>query len=213
MTLLIPAAELNYIADQAAARITHLSLHTASPSTTGANEATGGSPAYARKSVTFNAAGAIGPLGGTLQPATGCGVVVAGDVRRSRGHLLALGRLVRFDRWHVPSGQHAVFVAGSRQPGDDRPLHRGRPSRGGVMPTTTGEAPFTLTSSSRTSTGGVPVTTGTGPFTVTSSSGASTLTVTPGAWAADVSQAATIIIDSVPAVGRLLPALASPPPG
>jgi hypothetical protein len=70
MTLLIPAAELNYIADQAAARITHLSLHTASPSTTGANEATGGSPAYARKSVTFNAAGAIGPLGGTLQPAT-----------------------------------------------------------------------------------------------------------------------------------------------
>jgi len=70
VTHLAPAAELNYLADQEAARITHLSLHTASPSTTGANEATGGSPAYARKAVTFNAGGAIGPLGGTLQPAT-----------------------------------------------------------------------------------------------------------------------------------------------
>jgi len=67
---LIPDAERNYLADQEAARITHLSLHTASPALTGANEATGGSPAYARKAVTFNAAGAIGPLGGTLQPAT-----------------------------------------------------------------------------------------------------------------------------------------------
>lgn len=81
------------------------------------------------------------------------------------------------------------------------------------MPTTTtGEAPFTLTSSSRSRTVGVAVTTGTGPFTLTSSS-ATSLTITPGAWAADVSQAATIIIDTVPAVGRLLPALASPPAG
>lgn len=63
-------AELNYLADQEAARITHLSAHTASPGTTGANEATGGTPAYARKSVTFNAAGTAGPLGSTLQPAT-----------------------------------------------------------------------------------------------------------------------------------------------
>ena len=32
---------------------TWISLHTASPSTTGANEATGGSPAYARKQTTW----------------------------------------------------------------------------------------------------------------------------------------------------------------
>jgi hypothetical protein len=61
-------AEKNAIADAEAARITHISLHTADPGTTGASEATGGS--YARQAVTFNAAGAVGPLGGTLQPAT-----------------------------------------------------------------------------------------------------------------------------------------------
>ena len=70
MANLMADAERNAAADALAARITHLSLHTASPSTTGANEATGGSPAYARKAVTFNAAGAAGPLGSTLQPAT-----------------------------------------------------------------------------------------------------------------------------------------------
>jgi hypothetical protein len=32
------------------------SLHTASPGTTGTNEVTGGSPAYARKAITWNAA-------------------------------------------------------------------------------------------------------------------------------------------------------------
>ena len=36
--------------------ITHISLHSGDPSTTGANELTGGSPAYARKAVTWNAA-------------------------------------------------------------------------------------------------------------------------------------------------------------
>lgn len=36
--------------------ITHASLHTASPGDTGANEVTGGSPAYARKAIAFNAA-------------------------------------------------------------------------------------------------------------------------------------------------------------
>lgn len=36
--------------------VTHISLHTGDPSTTGANEATGGSPAYARKAVTWAAA-------------------------------------------------------------------------------------------------------------------------------------------------------------
>lgn len=33
--------------------ITHASLHTGAAGTTGANEATGGSPAYARKAITF----------------------------------------------------------------------------------------------------------------------------------------------------------------
>ena len=43
-----------------AAAITHLSMHTSagSPSTTGANEATGGSPAYARKIPTFGTSSA-----------------------------------------------------------------------------------------------------------------------------------------------------------
>ncbi|GAB3889548.1 phage tail fiber protein [Terrabacter terrigena] len=70
MATLIPDAERNYLADQEAARITHLSLHEGSPGVTGANEAAGGSPAYARKAVTFNAAGAVGPLGASAQPAT-----------------------------------------------------------------------------------------------------------------------------------------------
>lgn len=44
----LPTAELNAAADFIAARWTYLSLHTADPGTTGASEATGGSPAYAR---------------------------------------------------------------------------------------------------------------------------------------------------------------------
>lgn len=63
-------AELNAMADAEAARITHLSLHTADPGKTGASEVTGGSPAYARQAVTFGAAGAAGPLGSGSQPAT-----------------------------------------------------------------------------------------------------------------------------------------------
>lgn len=70
MATLMTDAERNYLADQQAARITHISLHTATPGTTGASEATGGSPAYARKAVTFTAAGAVGALGAGLQPAT-----------------------------------------------------------------------------------------------------------------------------------------------
>lgn len=73
MTTLITDAERNADADRAAGAIAYLSLHTATPGTTGASEATGGSPAYARKPPTFNSAGAVGPLGGTAQPATvGC---------------------------------------------------------------------------------------------------------------------------------------------
>jgi hypothetical protein len=70
MALSMTDAERNNLADELASRISYLSLHTATPGTTGASEATGGSPAYARKSVTFNSAGAAGPLGSGTQPAT-----------------------------------------------------------------------------------------------------------------------------------------------
>lgn len=70
MPATIPNSELNALADAYAARVGALSVHTASPETTGANEATGGTPAYARKAPTFSAAGAQGPLGATAQPAT-----------------------------------------------------------------------------------------------------------------------------------------------
>lgn len=59
----------NAQADEDAARCPYVSLHTGAVGSTGANEATGGSPAYARKALTFNAAGVEGPLGAT-QPAT-----------------------------------------------------------------------------------------------------------------------------------------------
>jgi hypothetical protein len=73
MATLITDAERNAAADRDAAAITHLSLHTATTGITGAAEAIGGTPACARKPPTFNAGGAVGPLGGTLQPATvGC---------------------------------------------------------------------------------------------------------------------------------------------
>lgn len=52
----LATAGQNSAADGIAAVIGFLSLHTGDPSTTGANEATGGSPAYARKAVTWAAA-------------------------------------------------------------------------------------------------------------------------------------------------------------
>lgn len=48
----------NSLLDGLAADAAYMSLHTGDPSTTGANEVTGGSPAYARKSVTWAAASA-----------------------------------------------------------------------------------------------------------------------------------------------------------
>jgi hypothetical protein len=69
-TLLLSDAVKNLEADALAAVITHLSIHTATTGTTGVAEAVGGSPAYARKAVTFNAAGTVGPLGAAVQPAT-----------------------------------------------------------------------------------------------------------------------------------------------
>lgn len=53
------------------APITHASLHTANPAATspvGGSEVTGGSPAYARKSITFSAA-AAGAIDSSNQPA------------------------------------------------------------------------------------------------------------------------------------------------
>lgn len=70
MATLMADLDRNALADFEAARITHLSLHTATPGVTGAAEATGGAPAYARKAVTFTAGGAVGALGAGLQPAT-----------------------------------------------------------------------------------------------------------------------------------------------
>lgn len=42
-----------------------ISLHTADPSTTGANEATGGSPAYARKQTTWTGGASDGVVAGS----------------------------------------------------------------------------------------------------------------------------------------------------
>ncbi len=52
----LTVSERNAIADTEAARLVYVSLHTADPGTTGASEVTGGSPAYARKALTFTAA-------------------------------------------------------------------------------------------------------------------------------------------------------------
>jgi len=65
-----PDYELNAMADFEAGRCSSASLHTANPTTVGNNEATGGSPAYARQQLTFASAGQQGPLGAAIQPAT-----------------------------------------------------------------------------------------------------------------------------------------------
>lgn len=49
-------SERNAVADHQASRLAYVSLHTANPGTTGTAEATGGSPAYARKALSFSAA-------------------------------------------------------------------------------------------------------------------------------------------------------------
>lgn len=52
--------EVQAIATTESAKILYLSLHTADPTTTGGSEATGGSPAYARKSTTVTATAGVG---------------------------------------------------------------------------------------------------------------------------------------------------------
>lgn len=50
------AAAKNAMLDAFGAQASYLSLHTGNPGSTGASEVSGGSPAYARKSVTWSAA-------------------------------------------------------------------------------------------------------------------------------------------------------------
>jgi hypothetical protein len=57
---------LNAAADGATSVLAWASLHSADPGATGANELSGGSPAYARRQVTWNAAsGAVAAMDGT----------------------------------------------------------------------------------------------------------------------------------------------------
>ena len=64
-------AELNAKADDTAGRIDGMGIHDGDPGAAGtANEATGGTPAYARVDPAFAAAGVEGALGATDQPAT-----------------------------------------------------------------------------------------------------------------------------------------------
>lgn len=51
-------AERNAVNDFITGRISHVSLHTADPGSTGTSEVTGGTPAYARKAVTWAASAA-----------------------------------------------------------------------------------------------------------------------------------------------------------
>lgn len=61
----LTTVELQAAVDTEAARVTWLSLHTADPGQTGASEATGGSPAYARKQTTWGAANGSGVAAGS----------------------------------------------------------------------------------------------------------------------------------------------------
>jgi hypothetical protein len=62
----LTAATRDSMLDQAGTLIGYLSLHTADPSTTGANEVSGGSPAYARKATTWNASSGGSKTAATL---------------------------------------------------------------------------------------------------------------------------------------------------
>jgi hypothetical protein len=52
----LSVAAKNVMLDHLAGLAVYASLHTADPGSTGTSEATGGSPAYARKAITWNAA-------------------------------------------------------------------------------------------------------------------------------------------------------------
>ena len=55
---------------------THVSLHTADPGTTGADEVTGGAPAYARKAASWTAGGVDGVVTATVTFDVPSGVTV-----------------------------------------------------------------------------------------------------------------------------------------
>lgn len=65
MSAFTPAATLEAAALAKTALGGYISLHTASPGTTGANEATGGSPAYARQLTTWTGGSSDGAVPGS----------------------------------------------------------------------------------------------------------------------------------------------------
>lgn len=61
----------NIVADAYAGAADYAALYSTAPSgSSPGTELSGGSPAYARKAITWNAAGAVGPAGSGVQPAT-----------------------------------------------------------------------------------------------------------------------------------------------
>lgn len=115
MATLITDAERNADADRAAAAIAGVSLHTATTGITGADEATGGSPAYARKAPTFTAAGSVGALGGTAQPAT-VGVAWSDQLTFD----VAAGSYTHWGAWSATTGgtfRRGNVLAATQSPG------------------------------------------------------------------------------------------------
>lgn len=74
----LQTAVLNTAVDAATALLTFASLHSADPGATGANEITGGSPAYARKAVVYDpAAGGVAALDAAIEFDVPAGTTVA----------------------------------------------------------------------------------------------------------------------------------------
>lgn len=94
-----PTATRNTLADALANIGAYYSLHTADPGTTGASEATGGSPAYARKLTVFAAAS-----GGSR-----VGTLVTFD--------LAAGTYTHWGQWTAVSG--GTYIDGGALPASE----------------------------------------------------------------------------------------------
>lgn len=113
--------------------ISHVSLHSAFPGTTGANEISGGSPAYARKAITFGAAAASEraqgadvvldvPPAATLQYVGYWTALTGGNFRgyHPLGNAPAIefvadlsGELIRAPAHGLSNDQQIVFVGGT----------------------------------------------------------------------------------------------------
>lgn len=100
-------AVLNAQADDDAARCVFMSLHTDDPGSTGADEASGGSPAYARQALAFEPGGDEGPLG-VSQPAT------VGVAWAEASFDLPAGDFTHYGMWSAVSG--GVFLGGDVLP-------------------------------------------------------------------------------------------------